>query len=351
MDRFCRHCGTQLQPGDEFCGSCGLALSDEPASESAPGHGQHESAEGGPYPGSRTGWIIAAVVVVALVVVGGALAFMQGGDDGTASPTPMALTPSQAPSGEPSATGSPQVEPSDARLEGTFRMEIVATSSNVEGIKGEEYPTVLAFKPRCQEGACDTAMSTKPTILLTHDGASYIGAESGPFGSTCNGKDIDSEMTYKLRATRVQDGTVVRLEGKAIQAIAGQEGCGAAKAGYSVRAFSSTKPVTDGSGVPPIALEDYPPLNSPWSASDYLLQSWLDDDRPGAEWAGDADAVDFLWSIKRKDYRLTCSGLGYLEGTHCGLLLHKQKWPIIIFQLRTNDDPQWKVKNAYWNAE
>lgn len=337
MERFCRHCGATLEPTDEFCGSCGLAVDEDAAH-------RHEA------PSSRSAWIIGgAVILAALLVVVAIWLLARGGDDtgdGAATPVPSG---SSVASGEPTPSSFPAPTVAEARLEGTYRLELTGTKSTVEGVDGGSTTVVIMFKPRCSTGACDTTMQSRPSILLTRDEADYSGANDGAFGSTCNGSGIDSEWSFNLRARKAADGTITRLEGKARETIAAQSGCEDARASYAVTAIATSKSPTG--TLPSVSLENFPPLSTPFDASKFLLDSWLDDDEPAAEWAADPQAVKFLWGIQRKDYTLTCSGLAYLGGKHCGLLLHKMKFPIIIFELRSNADPAWKVKTAYWNAD
>lgn len=325
---------------DEFCGSCGQPVHEDGSA------GHHEAAPSG---SNRTPVIVVGVVVIAALIAVVAFLLLRGGDEGdeTASPSAAAsMTPTVTESPKPGKT-----KPGDARLEGTYRLDLTGLKSNVDGVYGSSKAFVYELKPRCDEGPCDTEIGTDPGILLSRDGASYAGGTSAEFGSTCNGEAIDSEASFVLRATKAKDGAVTRLVGKLRVSVPAQKGCSSANSTYEVEGRNTTKSASAGSGVPSVSLTNYPPLDTPYGAANYFFQSWKNGDRDAALWAGDAKAVNFLFGIAKKDYRLTCSGLGYLGGTNCGLLLHKQKYPIIIFQLRTNDDPKWKVKYAYWNAD
>lgn len=397
MDEFCRHCGHPLGANDEFCGSCGQPAHAEPAVTAEPQgpppvedpfltDGSVQVSTPGPTTPSETAQIRAAaaksgssrpahartaggssraptIIVGAVIVVAllfGVYFLIFAPKNATpVSPTAAPTTGAPKPSETPSDTPKPaDLKPADARLRGNMQLDMTATSTDVDGLKGETTHFVYHFDPRCAEGPCDV-VSANPRVILLRSGASYEGESTGSSGSTCNGEPISSyiKITLRVQDAAMREGkwTATKVIGKLNQNISqsasSQSTCDPAQATYKIHGRTTSKPVSSDGGVPAIHLTAYPNLASPADASNYFLDAWRHDDRGAAGWAGTDTALNFMFSQSQKPYKVGCAGLKYLNGTNCGLYLHHSDLPYIIFNLRQGTDPAWYVKDAYINAD
>jgi hypothetical protein len=179
--------------------------------------GQEATQEGESHPGAGVrhmrGAGMSSIRRIRSLATGGLAVLMLTacGNSGS-QPASSEGSPTTAPETAAEPEESPEV--ADARLEGTWtvEVEVVEAKNLLDRAVGDTFTREYVFTPTCPEGPCDTevereaAQGVETETLTFADGVYTFSSEEEPFQApACQNETIFSQFSYEIRVTSAEE--------------------------------------------------------------------------------------------------------------------------------------------------